>query len=147
VSYWVVVLDLDQEPCAVTYVKSLLPERAAGMILRIAVREIEAWLLADRERIAAFLHVAVANVPLNPDLEPDPKATLINLARRCRKKALRDDIVPRLNSGLKIGPGYAGRISEFVTKEEYRWRPEVAAEHSDSLKRCIRALKNWKVIR
>lgn len=116
------------------------------MLLRIPVRAIEAWLLADRERLAAFLGISVAIVSLNPELEADPKATLINLARRCRQTALREDIVPRPGSGAPVGPVYTGRIQQFVTGSKHRWRPEVAAEHSDSLRRCIDSLRNWKLI-
>lgn len=44
---WLVVIDLDKNPCPVTYHDELLSDIAENMILRIAVREIEAWLLAD----------------------------------------------------------------------------------------------------
>lgn len=144
---WLVLLDLDQDAdCAPTYVQSLLPKRSEGILLRIPMRAIEAWLLADRERIADFLGIAIENVPLNPDAEANPKATLVNLARRRRKTTLRDDIVPRPNSGASVGPGYASRILEFVEQSENRWRPDVAMENSDSLRRCIAALQNWKLI-
>jgi hypothetical protein len=116
------------------------------MLLRIPVRAIEAWLMGDRERLAGFLNISVDLIPLNPDIETNPKTTLINLARRCRKTALREDIVPRAGSGAPVGPGYTGRIQEFVLQSKHRWRPEVAAESSDSLKRCIKALQNWKLI-
>jgi hypothetical protein len=144
---WLVVIDLDQDAdCAPIYQQTILPNPSRGMMLRVAVREIEAWLLADREHLAAFLGIAVENVPANPDAEIDPKNTLISLARRCRKTALREDIVPREGSGAKVGPGYVSRILEFILQSEHRWRPEVAAEHSDSLRRCIEALQNWDTI-
>ena len=144
---WLVVLDLDEDAeCAPTYVQHILPEPSEGMLLRIPVRAIEAWILADRERIAEFLGIAVQNISLNPDTEINPKVTLINLARRCNKTALKEDIVPPLNSGAKVGPGYTSRIQEFVEQSQHRWRPEIAMENSDSLRRCILALQNWKMI-
>jgi hypothetical protein len=53
----------------------------------------------------------------------------------------REDIVPRQGSGSRVGPGYAGRLIEFVMTAEHRWRPGIAAQRSDSLWRCIEALQ------
>ncbi len=146
-SNWLVVVDLDQDAeCAPDYVREKLPHPSEGMLLRIAVRTIESWLLADRERFAAFLGIAVENIPDKPDNEENPKTTLLNLARRSKRKKLREDIAPRPGSGRKVGPGYLTRIIEFVTEGKYSWRPEVAAENSDSLRRCIEALRNWKMV-
>lgn len=85
-----------------------------------------------------------ARVPPNPDAEPDPKTTLIDLARRSRRRAIREDIVPREGSGSRVGPGYAGRLIEFVMTAGHPWRPNVAAQHSDSLRRCVEALQALK---
>ncbi len=143
---WLVVVDLDQAACAPAYVQNILPQPSEGMCLRIAVRAIESWLLADREHLARFLGIAIDNVPLNPDLEINPKTTFIQLAQKCRQKALREDIAPRANSGAKVGPGYSGRINQFVNQSAYQWRPEIAVAHSDSLRRCVKALREWKLI-
>lgn len=144
---WLAVVDLDQDAdCAPNYFKAILPAPSLGMLLRIPVRAIEAWLLADRVHLAKFLNIAVDTIPLSPDLESDPKVSFIALANRSRKTVIRQDIVPRPNSGAKVGPGYSSRILEFLHHPQYPWRPQVAAEHSESLKRCINALKNWKQI-
>jgi len=144
---WLVVVDLDQDAeCAPPFVQSVLPNPAEGMQLRVAVHAIEAWLLADTERLSAFLSIPVARIPLNPDAELDPKTTLVNLARRSRRKAIREDMVPRERSGSRVGPGYPGRLVEFVVAAEHPWRPDVAMQHSDSLRRCVetlQALKTW----
>jgi len=142
---WLVVVDLNQDAeCAPPFVHSVLPNPAGGMRLRVAVRAIEAWLLADAERLAAFLGVPLARIPLDPDAEIDPKSTLVNLARRSRRRAIREDIVPREGSGSKVGPGYTGRLIEFVVAAKYPWRPEVAMRRSDSLRRCVEALQAMK---
>jgi len=141
---WLVVVDLDQDAeCAPAFVRETLPSPSQGMQLRIAVRAIESWLLADRERIAAYLGIPIVRIPANPDVEPDPKEVLIDLARQSRRRALREDIVPRAESGARVGPGYVGRIIEFLTGSAQPWRPEVAAQHSDSLRRCVEALHQW----
>ena len=139
---WLVVVDLDQDTeCAPPFVCSILPDPAASMHFRVAVRAVEAWLLADAERLAAFLGIPVARIPANPDAEPDPKRTIVDLARRGRRRAIREDIVPREGSGSRVGPGYAGRLIQFVLTAEHPWRPNVAVQRSDSLRRCVEALQ------
>ena len=114
------------------------------MMLRIPVREIETWLLADPEMMARFLRISVKNFPSNPEALTDPKDFLINLVnRKCppRYRQLRRALLPDPQSGLLVGPYYAYRIASFA---ETHWRPEVAARNSDSLAHCIRALENLK---
>ena len=138
---WLVVIDLDQDAeCAPPFVHKLLPHPAAGMQLRVAVRAVEAWLMADAERLAAFLGIPAARVPKNPDAELAPKIALVNLARQSRRKMIREDMTPREGSGRSVGPGYPGRLIEFVAATKQPWRPEVALQHSDSLRRCVQAL-------
>ncbi len=145
---WVAVIDLDQKPdCAPELVQQCISMPGKWMRLRVAVHAIEAWLLADGDCLADFLHVRRSQVPDEPDAEINPKITLVNLARKSTLKAIRTDMVPREGSGTSVGPGYTGRLIEFVTIAESRWRPEIAAQHSDSLRRCMAALqtlKDWK---
>lgn len=143
--HWLTIIDLDHDaPCAPGWFQNYLPYPTSGMHIRIAVRAIEAWLLADAERLADFLHISPSYVPSAPDDEENPKVTLINLAWRSRKKAIREDMTPRPASGSQVGPGYASQLTEFITKAEKPWRPEIAMQRSDSLMRCIRALQTWK---
>ena len=60
--------------------------------------------MADRESIASFLAVSIAKVPQHPNLDPNSKQTLINIARTSRSKNIREDLVPRQGSGAKVGP-------------------------------------------
>ncbi|HEV8200977.1 MAG TPA: hypothetical protein VGS03_13225 [Candidatus Polarisedimenticolia bacterium] len=140
---WFVLVDLNGDAdCAPSFVHEHLPSPAPRMAFRVAVRAIEAWLLADRERMAAWLDVPLQQVPGVPDTEADPKAALINLARRSRSWEVRADLVPREGSGRKAGPLYPSRLIEFVQGERHGWRPAVAARTSDSLRRCLRHLRN-----
>jgi len=142
---WLVVVDLDQDAeCAPPFVRTVLPNPAPNLQLRVAVRAIESWLLGDPERLATFLSIGIRRIPTDPDAEADPKTTLINLARQSRRRAIREDMVPREESGSRVGPGYAGRLIEFITSTDLGWRPEVAIRHSDSLQRCVRALRIMK---
>jgi len=138
---WFVLVDLDQDaPCPSALREEWLPEPAPRMCFRIAVREVEAWLLADRERISAFLGVGTVKVPRDPETLEDPKRTLVDLARQSRRRDIREDMVPRPGSGRSVGPAYTSRMIEFAV-DAGRWRPEVAAVNSRSLGRCRNALK------
>ena len=117
-----------------------LDSPAPRMCFRIAVRAVETWLLADRQRLAQFLSIPVSRIPPVLEAVDDPKLLLVNLARHSRQRATREDMVPRQRSGRKVGPAYASRLMEFVEDTTTGWRPDVAAEESDSLKRCLHRL-------
>jgi hypothetical protein len=135
---WLVLIDLDMDAqCSSHAIARWLPEPANGMRFRIAVRSIEASLLADRESIASFLAVGLSKIPHQPDLDPHPKQTLINIARTSGNKSIREDLVPRQESGAKVGPLYVAHLAEFT---ENHWKPSEAMKHSESLRRCISAL-------
>jgi hypothetical protein len=138
----VVLVDLnDDAPCPPPLVATWLPGRNQNLHLRVAVRAIEAWLLADREAIAYFLHVPQAKIPQQPEAESNPKVTLINIARHSRSRGIREDIVPREGSTARQGVGYNSRLTEFVMKY---WAPERAASCAESLKRSLASLLRWK---
>jgi hypothetical protein len=139
---WIVLVDLDHDAdCAPPLCADWLSNQASLLCFRVAVREIEAWLLADQERLATFLRVARSNLPDAPEALHDPKATVVELARASRSGDIRGDMVPRSGSGRKTGPAYASRMIEFVSGQ---WRPDVAAENADSLKRAIECLQRLK---
>lgn len=139
---WVVLVDLNHEAdCAPALCEAWLPNPAPQMCLRVAVREVESWLLADRERLARFLGIAVTRLPRDPEALEDPKRTVIDLAAQSRRREIREDMTPRPGSGRRAGPAYTSRLIEFVADRSSGWRPTVAAENADSLKRCLCRLK------
>lgn len=139
--HWVVLLDLDNDgQCAPDVLPLWLPDPSRLMCLRVIVRELEAWLLADPMRISRFLSVAAAEVPTDPDTIPDPKRAMVELARRSRRRAIREDMVPHIGSGQPVGPAYTSRMIEFIQDSNAGWRPDVAALNSNSLQRCISAI-------
>src|ERR1017187_634834 len=106
---WFVLVDLDQDAqCPSQAVSVWMPYPSQGMRFRVVVRSIEAWLLADRENMARFLSVSLPKMPFQAEVEadPDPKQTLINIARASRKGSIREDIVPQQSSGARVGPLY-----------------------------------------
>jgi len=135
---YLVLADLDTYSCPPDLLNAWLPRhRSSNLLFRVAVREVEAWLLADRRNLARFLGVQIDLIPLNSENLADPKAALINLARHSRHGELRKDICPPSGSTSQIGPGYNGRMSGFVAD---LWDPRNAALCCTSLSGAIRAL-------
>ena len=116
-----------------------LPNASSRLLLRAVVREIESWLLADRQSIANYLGISLNLVPANPEQLPDPKQTLVNLARRSRNRRIRIDIVPRPRTSGIVGPGYTQRMQEFI---QNHWHIDQAASTASSLQRCLHRLQN-----
>ncbi len=133
-----ILRDLDRDgPCAPAWIAKNLP-RGCGQFfsLRLAVRAIEAWFLADAETAARCLHVTEARIPLAPDDEPDPKLTLVNLGRHSTKKRVREGLVPRPGVSRKAGPDYERWLLEGAEK----WSIDRAMARSPSLARAHAAL-------
>ena len=139
-----VLADLDNHECPVALMNDWLPakSRNQNLIFRIAVREVESWILSDRAGFASFIDISIQNIPLKPDLVPDPKQALINLVKKTRKRRIKEDIVPR-NEYAAIGPNYNDRLMEYVLQN---WDIDRAIENSDSLKRAIAALDKFQPI-
>ncbi|MFQ5504587.1 MAG: hypothetical protein ACE5F1_07315 [Planctomycetota bacterium] len=136
---WMILVDLNrEEDCAPPLRQSWLPHPAPMLCFRIAVRQVEAWLMADAEALSNYLGVAGKVIPGNPESLPNAKVAMVNVARRSRRAAIRQDMLPREGSGRSVGPAYTSRLIEYA---ETRWRPEVAAQRSDSLRRAIACLE------
>lgn len=138
-AWWFVLRDLDRDAeCAPTLLQNLLQGRHAQLVLRVPVRSVETWLIADRAGIATYLGISVDEVPRDPEQLDRPKRTLVDLARRSPRREIRSDMIPREGLSVEVGVGYTTRVLEFTRD---RWNPDVAANHSDSLRRCLEALK------
>lgn len=138
---FLVLTDLDDEMCAPQLLQNWLSEPPSrNLIFRIAVREVEAWLIAHRDGIATFLEIQRELIPSNVEEIENPKEALIGLARRSRRGDIRKDIVPPDGSNRVQGPDYNGRLIRFV---EESWNPERAMKNSRSLLRAISALKSF----
>jgi hypothetical protein len=139
---WVVLVDLDHDhPCAPPLCDEWLANPSRGMCFRVAVRQVEAWLLADAEEAARFLSVSRARIPSHPESLSHPKHALVQIAEGSRRRAIREGLVPERGSGRVVGRLYNPLLRDFVRVE---WRPEVAAERADSLRRCLDALRRLR---
>lgn len=117
---WFALCDLDDDECAPVRMRNFLPDPAPRMCFRIAVRAVEAWLLADRSNMARFLSVSIDLIDPHPERLSAPKSQLISIARRSRSRTIRMGIVPALGDSRVIGPEYTLLMSEFVRE---RWCP------------------------
>lgn len=126
--------------CPGEVVTTWLPHRQPKMLLRVVVRELESWLLADQENIADFLQIALSKVPTNPENLKDPKLTLVNLARYSRKKQIREALVPETGSTALVGRFYTSEIIRFINM---KWDISHARQNAPSLDRCWGSLKLW----
>lgn len=133
-SPWFALCDLDRDECAPHRYRQYLPAPSPGMCFRIAVRAVEAWLLADRETIARFLRVSKDAIPHAPEDERDPKSRLVAIARRSQSKAIREGLTPGKRDFRRVGPEYALMMEEFVRD---RWSPHRAADRAPSLRRAM----------
>lgn len=141
---YLILTDLDDEECAPKMIKEWLPEtRNPNLIFRIAVREVESWMLADRPGFSKFLGISQNKVSIKPDELLDPKAYLINLARYSRRRAIREDIVPKQGSTAKQGPAYNEQLVSFVQEA---WNPSNARKFSPSLERALKAIEAFAPI-
>jgi hypothetical protein len=140
---WIVLVDLDNDAdCAPELCRAWIPTQSPKMCFRIAVHEIEAWLLADRERVSKFLSVRLTQIPIDPESIGEPKQVMVSLASRSRRKAIQQDMVPRAGSGRSVGPAYTSRLLEFINgSSQLCWRPDVAMQSSESLRRCVGSLR------
>ena len=137
-SPWFILRDLDQDAaCAPVWLRGR--GQARWRCLRLAVRQVEAWLLADRSRFADFFSLQLSQVPLEPEALTDAKRTVVDLAKRSRSARVRRGLVPPEGSRVRVGPTYEAMLIEYVANH---WRPRVAARNSDSLRRGINALED-----
>jgi hypothetical protein len=139
---YLIITDLDQYECPPLLIKEWLPyPKNPNLIFRIAVKEIETWLLADRSNLARYLKISIDKIPIEVESIIDPKNFLINLARKSPERNIREAIVPRYKGTAKIGPEYNDCLAEFV---QNKWMVVESAKNSISLKKTLEALEKFK---
>jgi hypothetical protein len=133
-----VLTDLDKATCPLVLLEDWLGSKRAcpqQLILRIAVREVESWLLADHEGLKQLVGKK-GRLPLAPDELSDPKQYLLSLAQNA-PRAVREDLVAQKGSIAMQGIGYNSRLTNWVQSV---WCPQRAAALSPSLDRAMKAL-------
>lgn len=134
----VLLTDLDRYACPAELVRdwfgnAVPPNR---LIFRVAVREVESWLLADHEAMRELIGQK-GKLPTDPDSLSDPKATLLSLAKNANKD-VRLDLIRQEGAVASQGVGYNARLTDLVSRV---WDPERAANRSASLRRARERLR------
>lgn len=129
----IIITDLDNIDCPVELTAAWFNfKKSRKLIFRIAVREIESWLLADRHNFSRFIGVPINKIPENIEDIENPKGFLNDLAKKSRKKEIRENLVAK--GTAKIGPGYNSLLEVFIFSH---WNPERARISSKSLNKAI----------
>ncbi len=140
---WFVLRDLDNDGCVVEVRHRLVGETVPPLLIfRIAIRTVDAWLMADRDALADHLKVRLADIPINMANHPEPKKALFASAARSKSNFIKKSVSPASLKGRKISSDFFETMIEFV---DYVWRPDVAAQNSESLGRALKALKQFQV--
>jgi|SRR5271154_4822600 len=133
--------DLDTYDCPPDLIDDWLSHpKHHNLLIRVAVREVEAWVLADKQNLAGFLRIQAALIPDDVEAIPNPKQRLVELARRSRSREMREDLCPPANSTRKVGPNYNARMTAFVLQH---WNLASARQHAPSLARAVDRLINF----
>ena len=131
--------DLDDRSCAPELLNEWLKNpRHPNFMLRVAVREVEAWLLGCDQELRKFLSLRKAvNFP-EPEALDNPKLELLSLANSSPRREVREGIVRRDPGGnLFQGPAYNSTLGRFVKNS---WNPLSASSKCPSLQRMFTAL-------
>ena len=136
-----VLVDLDRDECAPTLKRQWLsqPEHP-NFLFRVAVHEVESWLLADSTNLSTFFGISRNLFPIDVENIENPKRELINLARKSHKRIIVEDIVPKIGSTATQGRNYNSRLIQFVYES---WDIPSAQKKSDSLIRTFEHLKTF----
>jgi hypothetical protein len=134
----------DPRSCPAGLIRSWLRSpKHPNLLFRVAVMEVESWMMADRQSFAKFLSIPQERIPLDTDLIPRPKEFVVSLARLSRSSRVRDDLVPARGGTSRVGPAYNLRLASYVGRI---WNPEAAATASGSLRRTLDRLKEFATI-
>lgn len=146
----ILLTDLDDEPCGPIGKEKLLNGQVQerDFVINIAVDEVEAWLMADRDGFARYFGVPVAQVPVSmpqkmsgrkalPEISVPVKSSwlfthdLMQHSTNAEKKA---QVAVSPQDKNSKGKEYNTAVVPFIHDV---WNPEVARVASDSLNRMI----------
>ena len=132
--------DLDQIDCPVALRNEWLGTRPVPdrLLLRIAVREIESWVLADHDAMRKLIGDR-GKLPPAPDELGDPKAFLLNMVRKYAPRDVKQDLLAERGAMASQGLGYNRRLVAWGKSD---WSPDRAAARSPSLLRARQALRD-----
>ena len=138
---FLLLTDLDRCPCPPQLIEEWLGRpKHPHLLLRVAVREVESWLLGDQAGLGAFLGLRKAFCFQNPEQLTDPKQELLKLALCSPRKVMREALAWKDEASGRLfqGPDYNATLAKFVSKQ---WDIEAARKECRSLGRLFLALE------
>ena len=139
---FVLLTDLDDHECPPGLVTEWLAGRPknGSFLFRVAVREVESWLLADLANLRSFLHIRSASAFQAPEGLRSPKEELLKIAADSRVRQTREALVWRdgKSGRLRQGPDYNGTLAQFVVES---WSVVTARSICPSLNGLLSALQ------
>ena len=126
--------DLDMKACPMAVRNDWIGARTPpeNLVLRIVVREIECWVLADHDALRTLIGKR-GTLPPDPDALSDPKEYLLRLIAKHAPRRIREDLVAEKGAIASQGIGYNAHLGEWVRTQ---WSPARAADRSQSLRRA-----------
>jgi hypothetical protein len=144
--------DLDQYNCAPELISEWFGKAVfhKQFLFRVAHKEAESWLMADRKGFSKWLDIPINLIPDSKiidkrksifELEFPYKPSLYmmkEIISKSSKKELVEKLTP--NEGARKGPAYNSAIVPFIKNT---WDIEYASRNSFSLKRTIEKIKAY----
>ncbi len=138
---FLILTDLDNTECAPSLIGNWLRHpQSNNLIFRIAVREVESWVMAHRNAFSSYFKIPEELLPLKPDEIENPKSQLIEVVKKSKIREYKEAIIPSSNSTATIGPNYNVILGTFIAN---KWNAEKAAKYSPSLLRAVSAIKDF----
>ena len=134
---YIIITDLDTYECPPALLAEWFPVKInPRLYFNIAVKEAEAWLLADRKSFAGFFGISERVIDKNPEAISDPKSHIVNIAKKSKIRAIREGLIPQ--GTAKVGKLYNTILGDFIRSS---WRVFASAENAESLERFIDKIK------
>ena len=138
---FLMLTDLDRCSCPPQLIEEWLGRpKHPHLLLRVAVREVESWLLGDSKGFSSFLGLRTPFTLDDPEKLDDPKRELLKLAIKSPRRLIREALTwkDEATGRLSQGPDYNAPLAKFVTND---WNIEVARKRCRSLDRHFLALE------
>ena len=131
----------DRNDCPINLILRWVPEpRHRNFLFRVVTMEIESWILGDRQAFSYFFSIPLNRIPQDTESIDNPKGEIVSLARRSRKKQIREDVIPQFSGTAKVGPAYNACLSAFINEN---WDINNALTSSESLRRAVDRIRNF----
>ena len=146
----ILLTDLDDEPCGPIGKSNLLGTlvQHPDFVINIAVDEVEAWLMADKDNFAHYFGIPLGQMPIStmqkmsgrkalPELSVPLKSSWLfthNLMQNSTNAERKAQVAVSSKDKNSKGKEYNTAVVPFIQNV---WNPEVARVASDSLNRMI----------